>query len=762
MADLPEGMVTFLFTDIEGSTRLWERFPDAMSATIARHDAVLRGVIAEHHGVVFKMVGDAVCAAFARPSDALEATIAAQRRLAAEDWGATGPIRVRMALHSGQAELRDGDYFGQALNRVARLLSTGHGGQVLLSRPVSDLARESLPPGVTLRDMGEHRLKDLQYPESILQVVADGLASEFPALKTLDYRPHNLPLQPTDLIGRERELHEAPILAGDSDTRLATLTGPGGMGKTRLALHAAAEVVDTFDDGVFFVALATVTDPDLVAPTIANTLGVRESGGQSLLQTLREYLAGKHMLLVLDNFEQITPAAPLVAELLAYCPRLKILVTSRVRLNLRGEREYPLPPLGLPAPGAAPDVEQALECPAIQLFVARASAASPAFALTESNVADVVDICRRLDGWPLAIELAAARSRLLNPRAMLSRLGRRLDLLTGGQRDLPDRHQTLRGTIDWSYDLLTPGQRALFRRLSVFSGGWSLEAAESVAGDGSFDTLDDLTSLIDHSLARRTEASDEDEPRFGMLESIAAYGTEQLEAHGETREYRERHARCFTDLAQEASRFLDRAGQDRWLDQLDLEHDNLREALRWQEENDALEGLKLGALLWPFWLSRGYLTEGRAHLDTLLALPGARAASVERAMALAGAAMLAQRQDDYQAATGLSEQALALFDTLGEQRGKATPLVCLGTVAYKQGDFARAASLFEQCLAVARETGDEQNVILAIRNLGLVALMRGDIEQATGMLEESLTLARRRGDRSSVAAAQGNLGIIAL
>jgi predicted ATPase/class 3 adenylate cyclase/Tfp pilus assembly protein PilF len=762
VADLPEGMVTFLFTDIEGSTRLWERFPDVMSSVIARHDALMRDVISANDGIVFKMVGDAVCAAFARPTDALAATIAAQRRLATEEWGETGPVRVRMALHTGQAELRDGDYFGQPLNRVARVLSAGHGGQVLVSRPVADLVRDRLPDGVALRDMGEHQLKDLQHPESILQVMAEGLASDFPALKTLDHHPHNLPLQPTSLIGRERELGEAPLLAGDSDVRLATLTGPGGMGKTRLALHAAAEVVDTFEDGVFFVPLATVTDPDLVAPTIAHTLGVRESGGQSLLQTLKEYLTGKHMLLVLDNFEQVIPAAPLVTDLLAHCPRLKILVTSRLRLNLRGEREFPLPPLGLPPPGLPLDAEQALTYPAIQLFVARAEAASSAFALTDGNVADVVDICRRLDGWPLAIELAAARARLLNPRAMLARLSRRLDLLTGGQRDLPDRHQALRATIDWSYDLLSPDQQALFRRLSVFSGGWSLEAAEAVAGTDSFDVLDDLMSLIDHSLVRRTDASDEDEPRFGMLESIAAHGAEQLDLHGEVAEIHDRHAAFFTELATEASRFLDRAGQDRWLDQLDLEHDNLREALRWYEQHDALEGLRLVGLLWPFWRARGYLTEGRAHLDTLLALPDAQSPSVERVNALAGAAMLAQRQDDYAAATARSEQAMAVLDTLGERHGKAVPLICLGTVAYKQRDFERAASCYEQSLTIAQETGDEPSTVIATRNLAMVALMQGNVEQATSMLEQSLALARRLGDRSNVAAALGNLGFISL
>jgi predicted ATPase/class 3 adenylate cyclase len=757
---MPDGTVTFLFTDIEGSTRLWERYPDLMPEVIARHDRLMRQAVTEHRGVVFKMVGDAVCAAFATPVDGLAATIAAQRRLDAEVWGEVGTIRVRMALHSGAAELRDNDYFGQPLNRVARLLSTGHGGQILLSRVVAEAVQPTLPDGITLRDMGEHRLKDLQRAERIAQVVVAGLRDEFPALKSLDYRPHNLPLQPTPLIGRERELREAPVLAGDEAVRIVTFTGPGGMGKTRLAIHIAAELLDAFADGVYFISLAQVNDPELVGPAIVQTLGLREKPGQTVRDTIVDYLASKDLLLVLDNFEQVLPAAPLVADLLAACPGVKVLVTSRARLHLRGELEYAIPPLELPKPGQPVEVEHLLGCSAVRLFVDRAQSVKPDFTLTTGNAPDVVAICRRLDGWPLAIELAAARVRLLTPKAMLARLTRSLDVLSGGQRDLPDRHQTLRGTIAWSYDLLDPGGQALFRRLAVFAGGWSLEAAEAIVADGADDVLDGLMALIDHHLVQRHDV--DDEPRFTMLRTIADFGLEQLDAQGEAFDLRAQHAAWFLELARSAEQSLDRRGQEQALDLLDREHDNLVAALHWYQEQEPTDGLQLGTALWRFWRTRGYLTEGRALLDALLEARSFMTPPEVQAQALSGAAMLALEQDDFHCATEYSNEALAIYEEAGSARGHAIPLLCLGSVAAKQGDFTRAAPFFERSLEVARATRDDYSGIFAIRNLAIVALVHGDVEQARAQLQESLRLARARGDQSAMASALGNLGFIAL
>ena len=493
MSSLPTDTVTFLFTDIEGSTKLWERSPNAMQEALARHDRILWDAVEEHGGYVFKTVGDAFCCAFRTAPDALETSLFAQRALLTkEGWPEeTGPLRVRMALHTGVAEERDGDYFGPSLNRVARLLSCGHGAQVLLSLATQQLVGDQLPEEVGLRDLGERRLKDLSRPERIFQLVASGLPASFPPLKTLDARRNNLPTQPTPLVGRKRELDEVLTLLRSPDVRLLTLTGPGGMGKTRLALQAGADLLEDFDDGVLFVSLATITDPKLVPPTIAEVLGVKESAGQPLMETLKSYLHHKHLLLILDNFEQVLEGAPLVGELLGTCSELKVLATSRIPLRLYGEQEFPVPPLELPDPLTLPSLEALTQYEAVKLFVERARAVKAEFSLTQQNAAAVAEICARLDGLPLAIELAAARVRMLPPQALLRRLGNRLRLLKGGPRDLPARQRTLRGTIDWSYELLDEEEKTLFGRLSVFSGWSTLEATEEICDpNGDLDALE--------------------------------------------------------------------------------------------------------------------------------------------------------------------------------------------------------------------------------------------------------------------------------
>ncbi len=507
MADLPTGTVTFLFTDIEGSTTRWEHQRAAMQAALARHDDILRAAIEAHEGHVFKTVGDAFYAVFTSAPDALEAALAAQSPLQAEAWSEdVDTLRVRMALHTGTVQQRDGDYFGPPLNRVARLLSAGHGGQVLLSHVTRELVRDYLPPGAELRDLGEHRLKDLIRPEHVFQLVAPDLPADFQPLRTLDNRPNNLPLQLTPFIGRERELEVVRERLAQPDMRLLTLSGPGGTGKTRLGLQVAADLLDTFPDGVWFVNLAPISDPALVMPTIAATLGIAEVAGQSLLDTLKWYLRDKQMLLVLDNFEQVLPAAPVVNDLLAAAPGLKVLVTSRALLGIYGEHDVAVPPLALPDLRRLPPLERLSQYEAVRLFIERAQAAKSDFAITGENAPAVAEICVRLDGLPLAIELAAARIRLLPPQALLQRLSSRLKLLTGGRRDLPARHQTLRGAIEWSYSLLDPVEQTLFARLAVFVGGRTLEAVEAVCnadGDLEVDVLDGLASLVDKSLVRQ-------------------------------------------------------------------------------------------------------------------------------------------------------------------------------------------------------------------------------------------------------------------
>src|SRR5215211_897991 len=412
MPSPPTGTVTFLFTDIEGSTKMWERHPQAMQGALARHDELLRRAIEEHGGYVFKTVGDAFCCVFPTAPDALEAALEAQHRLLSFEWVQTGSLKVRMALHTGAAEERDGDYFGPPLNRVARLLSAAHGGQVLLSLATQELVRDQLPPDAELSDLGERRLKDLFRPERVFQLVAHGVPSEFPALRTLEGHPNNLPLQPTPLVGREREVEEVAERLRGEEVRLLTLTGPGGTGKTRLALQAGADLLEGADDGVFFVSLATITEPELVPSAIAGSLGLKESAEESLMETLESYLQQKRLLLILDNFEQVLEGATLVGALLGSCPNLKVLATSRIPLGLYGEQEYPVPPLALPDPEVLPPLVVLTQYEAVRLFVERAKAVKPDFEVTNESAPAVAEICIRLDGLPLAIELAAARTKL--------------------------------------------------------------------------------------------------------------------------------------------------------------------------------------------------------------------------------------------------------------------------------------------------------------------------------------------------------------
>ena len=761
MAALPTDTVTFLFTDIEGSTRLWERDASAMKSAMVRHDEILKEAIETNGGFVFKTVGDALCAAFSSVPEALGTALVAQRALHDEDWEEGATIRVRMALHTGAVEERGGDYFGPALNRVSRLLSAGHGGQTLLSLATRELVRDALPAGARLDDLGERRLQGLSRPEHVFQITAPGLPSEFPPLRTLENLRNNLPLQPTPLIGREREVGEACERLRREEVRLLTLTGPGGTGKTRLALQAAADLLEDFEDGVFFVYLAATTDPDLFLTQVAGALGLQESGDVSLENSLKEYLRRRELLLVLDNFEQILSAVPLVEELLSAAPRLKMLATSRTPLGIYGEHEYAVPPLSVPDPKRLPDLEALSQYEAVRLFIARAGAAKAGFEITNENAPAVAEICVRLDGLPLAIELAAARVKLLPPKAILTRLANRLRLLTGGAKDLPERQRTLRGAMEWSHDLLDDGERTLFARLAVFSGGRTLEAIEAICDakeDLPVDAFEGVSSLLDKSLIQQEEGPEE-EPRFVMLETIHEYAREKLEQSGEAEEIGRAHMDYFLALAEEAE--LGGTKQALWMERLEAEHDNLRAALsRSLEGEDPELGLRLASALLHFWFLRGYWSEGRAWLEEALA-GNTEAPAPARAKALAGLAGLALEQTDYGLGETYAQESLALYRGLGDDKGISDSLAQLGKSSWLRGDFERAEAFMEESVEAARRSDDVRLIVVRLTYLSGYSGNLGDVERAEALLEESLPLARKLGDRRAVSSVLLNMGTFA-
>jgi predicted ATPase/class 3 adenylate cyclase len=765
VASPPRGTLTFLFTDIEGSTRLWEHDAPAMQAALARHDELLRRAIVKHGGHVFKTVGDAFCAAFPTGLDALECALDTQRRLLSSQWEQTGPLKVRMALHTGAAEERDGDYFGPPLNRVARLLSAAHGRQVLLSLATQELVRDQLPGRTSLRELGEHRLKDLFRPERVFQLVAPELPSAFPPLRTLGAYRNNLPLQPNPLIGREKEVSDVCNLLRGDETHLLTLTGPGGTGKTRLALQAAADLLDDFPDGTYFAQLATLTEGELFSSTVAETLGVRETGEQPLDESLNDYLRERRLLLVLDNFEQVLGAAPAVTEMLAVAPGLKVLATSRAPLGLYGEHEFPVPPLTLPDLHSSPSLEGLTQYEAVGLFVERARAVKPDFEVTNESAPAVAEICVRLDGLPLAIELAAARIKMLPPRAMLQRLSSRLKLLTGGARDLPERQRTLRGAIEWSHALLDKGEQVLFARLAVFSGGRTLEAVDAICdaeGDLPVDTFEGVSSLLDKSLLRQEEGPDE-EPRFVMLETVHEFAREKLQESAEAEKIQRTHAQYFLILAEEAYPELKGANQLEWLDRLEAEHDNMRAALSWAlERKEAEVAIRLGGALWLFWFVRGYHSEGRRWLQEALAIEG-RVSPDSRAMALAGVGWLAAHQGDLDRAQEACEEGLQLLENEAGEASEARRclLVFLGWVEREREDYGRATQLFEESLDLSQQLGDAYWHATSLSNLALVSHYRRDSERATELYEESMDLFREQGDRQSLAYCLNNLGMVA-
>jgi predicted ATPase/class 3 adenylate cyclase len=693
MAELPRGTVTLLFTDIEGSTRMLQELgEEAYVRALEDHRRLLRAAFTAHGGVEVEMQGDSFHFAFRDPREAVLAAARVQQVLAEHAWE-DAPIRVRIGVHTGEPLVSGHLYAGLDVHRAARVMSAGHGGQVILSERTSSLVRAELPDGLVLRDLGLHRLKDLSAPQRLYQLGEEA----FPPLASL-YQT-NLPVPATPFLGRERELQEVSALLGDERTRLLTLTGAGGSGKTRLAAQAAADLSELYPDGVFWVGLAALREPALVSPTIAQVLGATEE--------LAEHLGSKRLLLLLDNFEHLVAAAADLAALIAACPKLTLLVTSREPLHLTGEREYGVLPLR--------------EVDAISLFQERVRATGVELAAN----GEVAAICRRLDHLPLAIELAAARARVLPPAALLSRLEQRLPLLTGGARDLPERQRTLRATLDWSYELLIAAEQRLFARLAVFSGGCTLEAAEEICEAD----LDTLQSLVEKSLLRRSDG------RFWMLETVREFAAERMEDSGDAETVRRLHAELFVEFAD--SRYADLRGREAalWLQRFEDEHDNLRTVLAYLLDRDESENaLRLAGAVSRFWMIRGHLGEGRSWLERTLQ---GSAVTAARPRALRGLALIAMEQGDTDAAAEAAEDALTLDLKGGDEEGVAQSMLLLADIAAYSDDLDRAARLWEECAEFSRPRRQRMELALALYNLGHVARLQGEPGRAEAYFEES-------------------------
>ncbi len=806
LQSLPTGTVTFLFTDIEGSTRLLSKLGKGYDPVLATHTRLLREAVERRGGVVVNTEGDALFVVFDSAGEAVEAVVAAQRALTSTPWPEEVEIRVRMGLHTGEGRLGGEDYVGLDVNRTARIANAGHGGQSLLSDATASLIAPALPSGVRLRDLGLHHLKDLPAPEHLWQLEIDGLKAEFPPLRTAGHGGAHLPAEVNSFVGRAEV--EAVLRLTES-ARLVTLTGPGGTGKTRLSRKVAAEVAHRFDDGVYFVALDAVTDADLVASEIASTLSLA-GGTNAPLERVLDYLRERDVLLVLDNMEQVIEAAADVARILKECARVSIVATSRIPLRIYGEREFAVPALATPTPGEPLDPERAARFEAVRLFVDRAVDAQPHFRLDADNATVVGDIVARLDGLPLAIELAAARLRTLPLEALRTRLDSRLDALTGGARDVPKRQRTLRAAIDWSHELLDEPDRRLFARFSVMAGGAILDQIEPTCG--STDEIgrelsDGLEDLSEHSLVYVDTQSSSD-PRFAMLATIREYARERLEASAEEELIRARHAQAYLALAEAAAPHLLGTDGARWNDRLEVEHDNLRSALDWVIERDeAALGMRMVAALWRFWQVRGHLYEGDERVHAVLALPSAHERPAElraRAESAAGgiawwrsdfeathrhyaaALELARTTDDkpllaealynagfvldptetdtlqrYLLGRPLFEESLALYRELGDTGGVASCLWGLAFAAAAERDLDAALDLGSQSLELSRELDDPFRIGWAAHFVGLCSMVTGRPEAAAEMLGESLDIWSRAGDKSGMVLLVGAIATLA-
>lgn len=755
-------VATILFTDIEGSTRLWEREPERMRPALARHDALLRAAVASHRGTIIKMTGDGAHASFRDPLDAVGATLELQQSLAAPEATQGLALQVRCGVHTGRVEPRDNDVFGTAVNRAARLMSAAHGGQVLLSQAASENVRDRLSAGLELRDLGLVRLRDLANPEHVFQLVHPKLRQDFPALRSLESTPNNLPQQVASFVGRERELADVRKLLGT--TRLLTLVGMGGLGKTRLSLQVAADVMDDYPDGVWLVEFAPLSDAQRVAQAVASVLGVKEEPGHRVEEALAKFVKDRRLLLIFDNSEHLLAACADLAKLLLQSgPQVKVLASSREPLHVAGETTYPLQPMAVPGAGEPMEPAAMMQVEAVRLFADRAGSAQPAFAVTDQNTNAVATICRRVDGIPLALELAAARVRSLSVEKIAERLIDRFRLLSGGDRTALPRQQTLRALIDWSHDLLTEDERVLLRRLAAFAAGWTLEAAEAVCAGGGIarsDVVDLLTRLVEKSLV----VLEAHGGRYRMLDTVREYAQQRLGESGEGDAVRDRHLDHYLAFAEEARPRLNGPDQAAWLGRLDLERENLLSAHAWcgRSGRGVELGLRLVSALRRYWIFRGVLGLGYGVTIDALARSGAQQHEAACCDALFDAGQLGYFMGRYTEARDYLERSLAIAKKLGDLRRVAATLQPLGSTCLGQGDRAIARCHLEEALAFARELGNPRELAAALNQVAQLCRLDGSLDSAEPLFVDMLSLARQLGDGELLAIGLLNLAMVSI
>jgi predicted ATPase/class 3 adenylate cyclase len=758
------GVVTVLFTGIEGSTRLWEQEPDRMSVALTSHDALIRAAVDGNRGVVVKMVGDGLYAVFGDPLDAVKAALAMQTALG--DAGATNGValRVRCGVHAGAVERRDNDFFGGPVNRAARIMDAAHGGQVLLSKVIVDLAADRLPAEASVRDLGSVRLRDLASAEHLYQLVHPRLRQDFPPLRSLETTPNNLPQQMTSFVGRDEDIARVRRLLVTA--RLLTLLGPGGIGKTRLSLQCAADMIDAFRDGAWVVELASLPDDGLVPQMVAQALGVREEFGVPLMTRLAAADRPRQLVLILDNCEHLVAVcAEIAAKLLRSAPDLRIVVTSREPLRIEGEHHYSLLPLALPDSTPRLGPAAATSSPAVELFVDRARQQQPSFKLDDRNVANVVEICRRLDGIPLALELAAARVRTLTVAEVAKRLDDRFRLLTGGARTALQRQQTLRATIDWSYDLLSGDERIVFARLAVFAGSWTIAAAERVcAGDPIPEAavMDLLAGLTDKSLV--VCDSNDSTHRYSMLETIREYAAEKLAGAADHDTTRDRHLDFYLALADTARGKLTRGTFTEGMEELERDRENLLAALTWCNSSDerASRGLRLVFDLQGYWDQRAQYGTGLRLATLALNQAGACAPTLERGQALLAASHLAYRMGQYAEARDRAEEGVAILRNQGPRALFADALIRLAHPLVELGDIPTAQRHIEERLALVRAIGDERRIASTVNGLAELHRLNNKLDLAVPLYEEALALARLKCDPPTLAVCQLNIALVSV